>query len=62
MASAFGHVAMRTRFQDWTRVRILMSPVATGHWTQAGPFYRIHCCLAIFLGVVMNSKAKSYKQ
>ena len=31
MASAFGHVAMRTRFQDWTCVRILMGPVATGH-------------------------------
>ena len=27
-----GHVVMRTR------VRILTGPVATGHWTEAGPF------------------------
>ena len=31
------HVAMRTRVQDWTRVCILMGPVATGHWTKALP-------------------------
>ena len=32
-----GHVAMRTRVQDWTRVRILMGPVITDHWTEAQP-------------------------
>ena len=32
-----GHVAMRTRVQDWTRVHILMGPVITDHWTEAQP-------------------------
>ena len=31
------HVVMRTRVQDWTRVRILMGPVITDHWTEAPP-------------------------
>ena len=35
--SKTGHVAMRTRVQDWTRVRILPSPVITDHWTEAFP-------------------------
>ena len=26
---------MRTRVQDWTRVRILTGPVITDHWTEA---------------------------
>ena len=30
---SIGHVAMRTRVQDWTRVRILTGPVITDHWT-----------------------------
>ena len=30
-----GHVAMRIRVQDWTR--ILMGPVITDHWTEAQP-------------------------
>ena len=38
-ASEHGHVAMRTRVQDWTRVRILMGPVITDHWTEAQPLY-----------------------
>ena len=32
-----GHVAMRIRVQDWTRVRILTGPVITDHWTEAQP-------------------------
>ena len=31
------HVAIRTRVQDWTRVRILTGPVITDHWTEAPP-------------------------
>ena len=30
-----GHVAMRTRVQNWTRVRILTGPVIIDHWTEA---------------------------
>ena len=33
-----GHVAMQTRVQDWTRVRILTGPVIIDHWTEAQPF------------------------
>ena len=33
-----GHVAMRTRVQDWTRVRILTGPMITDHWTEAPPY------------------------
>ena len=32
-----GHVAMQTRIQDWTRVRILTGPLITDHWTEAQP-------------------------
>ena len=41
MPVSTGHVAMRTRVQDWTRVRvrILMGPVITDHWTEAQPLY-----------------------
>ena len=41
MASATGHIAMRTHVQDWKRVRRLTGPVAIGHWTQAGPIQSI---------------------
>ena len=37
MPVSTGHVAMRTRVQDWTCVRILMGPVITDHWTEAPP-------------------------
>ena len=33
MPVSTGHVAMRTRVQDWTCVRILTGPVITDHWT-----------------------------
>ena len=32
VASAIGHVGLRTCIQDWTCVRILTGP---GHWTKA---------------------------
>ena len=32
-----GNVAMQTRIQSWTRVRILTGPVITYHWTEAPP-------------------------
>ena len=37
MPVSTGHVVMRTRVQDWTRVRILTGPVITDHWTEAPP-------------------------
>ena len=48
MASAIGHVAMQTRVQDWTHVHILTDPVATGHWTQAGPINLYHSIFFFF--------------
>ena len=33
MPVSTGHVAIRTRVQDWTRVRILTGSMITYHWT-----------------------------
>ena len=37
MPVSTGHVAIRTRVQDWICVRILTGPVITDHWTEAQP-------------------------
>ena len=48
------HIAMQTRIQDWTRVRILMRTVVTDHWTKALPLVRyLASWLRLGLGLVI---------
>lgn len=49
VARAIGHIGLMTRVQDWTRVRILTGPMATGHWTEAEPLMLLTFFLNLFL-------------